>query len=90
MNKAQLLPPGVNPTGDRGVYSVASKTRLNLNHRVCVEMLHCECEAATKGIYFKMQQADGKRWDNFCPHLKRAIAAHGVLCAVALSGNKLN
>lgn len=83
-----LLPPGVEPTNDRGVYLVASRSRQNHPHRVCVEMLLCECEAAQKGKYAKLQKRDGKAWDTICPHLKLALAAHGVICSLAFKGTE--
>lgn len=84
-----LIPPGVTVTGDRGVYLVTSRSRQNHPpHRVCVEMMLCECEAAQKCKYAKLQKRDGKAWDTICPHLKVALAAHGVVCSLAFKGKE--
>ncbi len=86
------IPPGVTPLincgiVERGVYVVDSNSRGNIKHRVDTEALECDCEGATKGIYWRLQHEHGKAWGNLCPHLKTALAAHGVICALAMKRN---
>lgn len=86
-----MLPPGVELTGDRGVYTVASASRPNITpHRVDVEMRACDCESFTKGKSYKARKAaGGLTWDNACPHLRLAWSAHGVIRSLEEAASNL-
>ena len=80
---ADLLPPDVKPTADRGVYLVHSGSRVSVWHRVDVEQFQCDCESATIGWHRRAQKKHGLSWDTLCKHLKTALAAHGAVVALA-------
>jgi hypothetical protein len=82
-NQFACLPEGVELTQDRGVYLISSMSRRNVRHRVDVEQMVCECESYVKGQSYQLRQKFGLCWRSFCPHLKTAAAAHGIICAFA-------
>lgn len=80
-NFSRSLPEGVRPTGEAGVYSVASGTRAALQHRVDCQILQCSCERATKGMTRRAALANGgcPPHDAMCWHLRHALIYHAIV-----------
>ena len=74
------LPVGVRPTGEVGVYTVASRTRVAMEHRVDCHLLQCGCERATKGMTRKAALLNGgcPPFEAMCWHLRHALAYHAM------------
>lgn len=87
MDPAKCIPETVTVTGDRGVYLVASRSRLTVKHRVDVEAPagpECACEGCVKGKYYELRKKFGVCNLAFCHHIRDALEAHAILLIAAL------
>jgi hypothetical protein len=75
-----VLPTGVKPLGDDGVFSVRSLTDPQTWYRCDVTTFTCNCPRAEKGISAQIKKQRGYLpFDYFCKHLIRAVAYDQML-----------
>lgn len=75
-----VLPTGVKPTGDDGVFLVRSLTDPQTWYRCDVTTFICNCPRAEKGISAQIKQQRGYLpFDFMCKHLIRAICYDQML-----------
>ena len=58
-----------------------------MSHRVDVEAMACDCESFIKGKAHRSIKEAGFTWSGVCPHLRLALAAHGIIRALEESIN---